>query len=214
VGSFGAVFFDIDGTIVDARRDIANAMNHALRSLGRAQLPDDEIISYVGTGVSYLVGNCLKSGDKELVARGTRLYTEYYMAHPADEARLYPHDVEILEYLKPRRLFVITNRYVSFADAVLNGLGIRGYFEEVVGGDDESCLKPSACVIDGVASRFDIDKSAAIIVGDMDVDIMAGKNSGIATCWVTHGLGKIEDIKHLKPDFIIEDLIELKEIIR
>jgi HAD superfamily hydrolase (TIGR01549 family) len=136
------------------------------------------------------------------------------MAHPADEARLYPHAVEILEYLKPRRLFVITNRYVSFADAVLNGLGIRGYFEEVVGGDDESCLKPSACVIDGVASRFDIDKSAAIIVGDMDVDIMAGKNSGIATCWVTHGLGKIEDIKHLKPDFIIEDLIELKEIIR
>jgi phosphoglycolate phosphatase-like HAD superfamily hydrolase len=209
-----AVLFDIDGTIVDARRDIANAMNYALRTLGLRELSVGEIASHVGTGVSWLVSNCLGSDDPKLVGRGTELYGQYYMAHPSDEARLYPHAVEILEYLKGRRLFIITNRYTAFAEAVLGGLGIRKYFEAVIGGDDEACLKPSACVIDGVVSRYGIDKARSLIVGDMDVDIMAGRNSGVKTCWVTHGLGRIEDIKHLKPDYIIEDLIELKEIVK
>jgi len=207
------IFFDVDGTLVDARRDIANAVNFALKSLGRPALPDEVIISYVGTGVMYLVGKCLGSEDSALIEKATKLYSSYYMAHSADEATLYPNAVEILEYLKDRRKIILTNRYAVFADAVLKGLGIRQYFEEIIGGDDEACLKPSACVLDKVVPRLGIDKSRALIVGDMDVDVLTGKNTGVKTCWVTHGLGKIEDIRSLKPDYIIENLIELKAIV-
>ena len=65
-----------------------------------------------------------------------------------------------------------------------------------------------------MVSKEKIDKTKALIVGDMDVDILTGKNTGVKTCWVTYGLGRIEQIRDLKPDYIIEDLIELKEIIK
>lgn len=208
------IFFDVDGTLVDARRDIANAMNHVLKSMGLATLADETIISYVGTGVTYLIRKSLGTDDEALIEEGTRLYGDYYVAHAADEAFLYPHVGEILDYLKGKRKLILTNRYAAFADVLLNALGIRGHFEEIIGGDDETCLKPSACILDRVAKRLGIDKGRSLIVGDMDVDIMTGKNAGTKTCWVTYGLGKMDEIKSLKPDYIIEDLIELKEIIK
>ncbi len=208
------VFFDIDGTLVDASRDIANAMNHALRVLGFPELSRETILSHVGAGVKDLIRKSIGTDDEALVDKGTKLYTDHYIAHAADETTLYPHAVDILEYLKSKRKFILTNRYASFADVALRGLGVRDYFEEIIGGDDENCLKPSACVVDRAVKRFGIDKSKSLIVGDMDVDVMTGKNAGVAVCWVTYGLGKVEDVSPLKPEYIIDDLIELKEIIR
>ena len=212
--SIDTIFFDVDGTLVDARRDIANAMNHALHTLGFSRLPDETIVSHIGSGVKDLIRKSLGTGDEAIVAKGTKLYSDYYIAHAADETILYPHAVEILEYFKDRRKFILTNRYAAFADAALRGLGIRGYFEEIIGGDDENCLKPSACIVDGVAGRLRIDKKRSLIVGDMDVDVMTGKNAGIAACWVTYGLGKREEVAPLSPEYIIDDLIELKHIIK
>lgn len=212
--SFSTIFFDVDGTLVDATRDIANAMNHALKTMGYEALPTDIITSYIGHGVSDLVRKSLRTDDEALVERGTQLYTDHYIAHAADETTLYPHAVEILEYLKDKRKFILTNRYVSFAEVALKGLGIADYFEEIIGGDDESCIKPMACIVDRAASMFGIDREGSLIVGDMDVDVMTGKNAKVATCWVTHGLGRPDDVLKLKPDYVINDLLELKDIIK
>jgi len=210
-----AVFFDVDGTLVDSRKDIANAMNHALSTLGFAKLSQEDVIAHVGNGVKDLVRNCMGPGmDEATIEKGAELYWKHFMAHAVDETVLYPHAKDILEYLKGKKKFILTNRYKNFAEATLKGLGVIGYFEEIIGGDDETCLKPCAGVLDRMASEGRIDKAKALIVGDMDVDILTGKNAGIKTCWVTYGLGKPEDIRDLKPDYIIEDLIELKEIIR
>jgi len=215
VATIDSVFFDVDGTLVDASKDITNAMNHALSSLGLKRLSQDEIMAHVGNGVKDLVRNSMGAGtDERLVQKGADLYWQYFMAHAVDETVLYPHAKEILEYLKNKRLFIVTNWYTDFAEATLKGLGIRKYFEDVIGGDDETCLKPSACILDTITPRVKIDRSRSLIIGDMAVDIMTGKNAGMKTCWVTYGLGKLEDIRDLKPDYIIEDLIELKEIIR
>ena len=75
-------------------------------------------------------------------------------------------------------------------------------------------MKPSACVLDTALPKLKVDKARSIIVGDMAIDIMTGKNSGIKTCWVTYGLGKAEDVEPLKPDYAIDDLIELEKIIQ
>ncbi|MFA6142911.1 MAG: HAD-IA family hydrolase [Candidatus Omnitrophota bacterium] len=208
-----AIFFDFDGTLVDARADIVKAMNYALTSLGRKEKPFEEIVSHIGTGVSDLIAKSLNSDDASLIERGVKIYGEYYIKHPADEARLYPHAKEILEFFKDKRKFILTNRYVRYADMALEALGIKKYFEDIFGGDDENCLKPSACVLDGILPGLKIEKRKAIIVGDMAIDVMTGKNSGIKTCWVTHGLGRKKDVLPLKPDYIIDDMIELKRII-
>lgn len=209
------IFFDVDGTLVDSSRDITNAMNHALSALGYRTLSREEIVSHVGNGVKDLVRNCMDGCEDEAsVQKAAGLYWEHFMAHAVDETVLYPHAREILEHFKDKRKFILTNRYKDFAEATLKGLGIIGYFEDIIGGDDEACLKPSACVLDNIELKVKVDRKRSLIVGDMAVDIMAGKNLGIRTCWITHGLGKAEEVRPLEPDFIIGDLIELKGIIR
>lgn len=208
------LLFDLDGTLVDARLDIVNAMNHTLRSLGYDEKPFADIVSYIGTGVGDLVAKSMGTRDTKLVEDGVKIYGEYYLKHPADHAKLYPNVVEILEYFNKKRKFILTNRYAVFAAAVLKELHIAKYFEDIIGGDDENCLKPLACVFDKFMPKLNIDRASAFIIGDMDVDIMAGKNSGIKTCWVTHGLGRKEDVLPLKPDYIVDDMIELKGIVK
>jgi phosphoglycolate phosphatase len=213
-GEFDTILFDVDGTLIDATSDIANGMNYALRALKLPELPKETIVSYIGAGVKYLIRNSIGAGDDAIIEKGTRLYADYYLAHAVDETVLYPHVTDILEYLKGKRKFIFTNRYASFADVALRALGVRDYFEAIIGGDDESCIKPSVCSVDRIVKEFDIDKSRSLIVGDMDIDVMTGKNSGIKACWVTYGLGKVEEVSPLKPEYIIDDLIELKEIIK
>ena len=208
------IFFDVDGTLVDARRDIVNAMNSALRQMGFPERSFDEIVSYIGTGVKDLISKSLHSDDEALIEKGVELYGNYYIAHPADEAALYPHARETLDHFRNKRKFILTNRYARFADSVLAALGVREYFEDIIGGDDEGCLKPSACVLDPHLPKLKVDKEKVLIVGDMAIDVETGKNAGIKTCWVTYGLGKREEVQPLKPDFIIDDLIELEQIIR
>lgn len=209
-----AIFFDIDGTLVDDRIDIVNAMNYTLRQLGLKEKPPHLIVSYVGTGVSDLIRKSLGEDKADLTEEGVRLYGDYYIKHPADEAKLYPHVKETLEYFRNKRKLILTNRYAKFADPVLKKTGIRDYFEEIIGGDDENCLKPSACVLDNLLPKLKIDKARSIMVGDMAIDVLMGKNSGVATCWVSYGLGRPEEVSPLKPDYTIDDIAKLKGIVK
>lgn len=212
--SIDTIFFDVDGTLVDATRDITNAMNRALAEMGLPQKPHDEIVSYIGTGVRYLVESSMGRHDEALIDRGVRLYSEYYIRHPADHTIIYPNVVSTLEYFSAKKKYILTNRYSQFADAMLRAIGLRRFFLGIIGGDDETCLKPSACVFDRPAHKLELDRERTMIVGDMAVDVEAGKNAGIKTCWVSYGLGKTDDIKGLKPDYIIDDIGELKKIIK
>lgn len=207
-----AIFFDVDGTLVDARGDIAGAMNRVLAKLGKPQLSVDVITSFVGTGVKDLIAKSLGSDDKELVDCATALYEEEYLKAPADHAKLYPGVIGTLEKLAGKRKFILTNRYARLATAMLDKLDISRYFESVFGGDDEKCIKPSACVLGKLLPKLGIDRRRALMVGDMDIDVLTGKNSGVATCWITHGLGKSAQVLKLKPDYVIEYITELVEI--
>ena len=208
------IFFDIDGTLVDSSVDIVAGVNATLKKLG---IPRDkgsgEIMSYVGTGVKYLIRKSAGIDDDKTIDEGVKLFSDYFMKHAADNAKVYPHVGDILEYYKDKKKYIVTNRYERFADATLKGVGIRKYFGGIIAGDDESCLKPSVCVLDPVLLNTGVDRKKTMIVGDMAVDVMSGKNSGIKTCWVTYGLGKREDVEPLGPDYIIDDLIELKGIV-
>lgn len=208
-----SIFFDVDGTLVDARNDIAGSVNHALKSLGIREKSVPEIVSYIGTGVKDLIRQSLGDDNLSLQEKAEEIFTGYYVKHSADTATLYPHVKEVLEHFKDKKKYILTNRYSRFAEITLNALGVGQYFEEILGGDDEDCLKPSACIIDRVLHKLKIDKSRSIIVGDMAIDVMTGKNAGIKTCWVSYGLGRLEDIRNLSPDYIVDDIIKLKSII-
>ena len=207
-----AIFFDVDGTLVDSKDDIANAMNYTLKRLGVDARPKELIVSYVGTGVKDLVAKCLGPENAGLAARGVEYFSDFYTKHSTDRSTLYPHVKEILEYFNKKDKYVITNRYTKFADATLKGLGIIKYFKAVLGGDDENCLKPAACSIERYFPELEIDKNRSIIVGDMAIDVKAGRSAGVRTIAVLGGSSSRTELKREKPYRIISSLCEILDI--
>jgi len=208
------ILFDLDGTLVDSRKDIVKAVNFTLGRLGLPEKPAELIVSYIGLGIRDLLRKSLGKEKGSLAEPALKIFAEYFSKHCVDESRLYPHVKEILDYFRDKRKVVVTNRGRESAEITLKKLGIGDYFQEIFGGDDENCVKPSSCPLDRVAFQLGFDKNKTIMVGDMDIDILAGKNFGVLTCWVAYGLGKKEDVEKIGPDYIIDDIIELKDVIK
>ena len=208
------LIFDLDGTLIDSRQDIANAVNFTLSKFGIPEKSMQEISSYIGMGVGNLIRKSLGQRQDIPFNKALATFEGYYRQHATDESKLFPAVEEILEYFKHKHKVIITNRNYEFAQIALKATGIDQYFSEIIGGDDIDCMKPSACPLDTAIYKLDINKQRAIMVGDMDIDVLAGKSAGILTCAVTYGIGKRQDIIKAKPDYIIDSLLDLKKIIK
>lgn len=206
------IIFDLDGTLVDSKEAIAKGINFALKKVGLKEKSMGEICSYIGIGVDDLINKSV--GKKHLkLFEETKTIFENYRRNSPDGSRLYPGVKETLEYFKNKTKVILTNGKHEFALLTLNRLGICDYFADIIGGDDLECKKPSPCPLDRITSKFNADKRKTLIVGDMDIDILTGKNAGILTCAVAYGIGKREDIIKANPDYIIDSLLQLEAII-
>lgn len=208
-----AIVFDLDGTLVDSKKGIVKSVNNTLKEMGLNEKPHDEIASYIGSGVRDLIAGALGKKNENLIERAILIYNRHFLRESSKKSRLYPHVIEILNYFREKLIFLVTNREKEKAEITLKAHGIHEYFKEVIGGDDEKCLKPEPCSLENVVKWTD-NKKRVVIVGDMDLDIMAGKKAGIITCAVLHGIGEEEDIRNSNPDYIIKNLLELKNIFK
>jgi len=208
-----AIFFDLDGTLVDSREDIVTAVNYTLEEAGVPKKSNEEIISYIGTGVEDLIVKSLGQEYKLFVDRCVEIFTDYFGKHYADKNKLYPHVKEVLELYRQKKLSIVTNRRTELTEGTLEKFGIKQYFQKIIGGDDDNCLKPSACPIEKALSEVVSGDEKSLMVGDMDLDVKAGKEAGIYTCAVTYGIGDKADLEKAEPDYLIDDMIKLKDFI-
>ena len=206
------IVFDLDGTLVDSKDGIADSINWALKKVGVKEKPKAQIISYIGIGVDHLIRESLGQENQSLFEK-TKAVFEEYRRNSSDNSRLYPGVEEVLEYFKDKKKVIATNGKREFALLALKRSGIYDYLIDVIGGDDVNCLKPSSCPLDIAMKRFNVDRDKTIMVGDMDLDMLSGKKAQIMTCAVTYGIGKKEDILKARPDFIIDNILDLKKII-
>ena len=206
------IIFDLDGTLVDSKEGLVDSVNFALKEVGAKEKSKKEIISYIGIGIDHLIRSSLGREYENRFEETKSVFENYRRSFP-DGSKLYPGVKEILEYFKDKKKVIATNGKHEFAVLALKRTNIYDYFADVVGGDDVDCMKPSSCPLDIAMKRFNADKEKTVIVGDMYLDILAGKKAGISTCAVTYGIGKNEDITKAKPDFIIDDILDLKNII-
>jgi len=208
------IFFDLDGTLVDSRRDITDAVNHTRKTLGiSGEKTLDEVHSYVGGGLRETVKCAIGVTDEEQIEKALVLFRDFYSENPVVKTSLYPLVNETLSSMPGIKKVVLTNKDRTIAVDVLTGLAIINHFSEIVGGDNEKYRKPSPEGIKKILKKYGLSPDSALIVGDMDIDIITGKTAGIKTCGVTYGIGKKEDILKSKPDHIINSIAELKNII-
>lgn len=207
------IIFDFDGVIIDSGKDIASAAQHVLKLFDQPVLSQEEIISYVGHGVQYLIRNCFKGCDDDFIEKVIPIYRKHYLENAVVETRLYEHVEETLEYIKKsgedKKIALVTNKPEDLTYKILDVLGVKQYFDMVVGPESVKKMKPDPEGILQVLEQFKIPPHQAVMVGDSHVDIEAGKNAGTITCGVTYGLGDREELINSSPDILINDTAEL-----
>ena len=211
-GSFAqirALVFDLDGTLIDSKLDLALAVNATLAAAGRAELPHERVFSYVGQGAMRLVERALGDGaTPEEVDRAHDFFLAYYRAHMLDNTILYPGVRECLEALSDRPMAVLTNKPWRFSREILEGLGIARYFREIYGGNSFETKKPDPFGMLAILAAFHVEPNQSMLVGDSDVDVKTARNSGAWACGVTYGFGA-ESLKEFPPDIMLDNLAEL-----
>jgi phosphoglycolate phosphatase len=211
-GTFAGVrvlMFDLDGTLIDSRLDLALSVNATLRKMGRPELPHEAIYKLVGSGAAILVQRALGRGaTEEESQRGLEFFLRYYREHMLDNTVLYPGVCEGLEMLKDRSLAVLTNKPVKFSQAILDGLDLARYFRVVYGGNSFATKKPDPEGARVVLQDFQASPHEAMLVGDSAVDVRTARNAGTWCCGVTYGLGP-EGFRAHPPDLLLDSLSEL-----
>jgi phosphoglycolate phosphatase len=204
------LIFDLDGTLIDSKRDLADSVNAMRVHLGEPLLPDELVYSYVGNGAAVLVQRSLPGRDEEEIERGLRFFLEYYRDHMLDATTLYPGVREGLDKLLAAdvKMAVLTNKPVRFSEHLIQGLGLERHFFRIYGGNSFEEKKPHPKGIELLMEESAIGRRETIMVGDSAVDVMTARNAQVRACGVSWGF-QPETFAQAPPDFVIDDMNEL-----
>jgi phosphoglycolate phosphatase len=211
--NYDLIIFDLDGTLIDSKLDLANSVNFTRRHMGLDVLEHQLIFSYIGDGATMLIRRAMGEGLGESdVQRALEIFLSHYREHLLDNTTLYPGVAEAIVALKPLKLTVLTNKPLRPTRAILQGLQIHDRFAVVYGGNSFDQKKPHPMGIEQILSDTRIARERTVMVGDSYIDIQTGRNAGVATCGVTYGLAS-DTLREPKPDFLVDDLRQLSRIV-
>jgi len=202
------VVFDLDGTLVDSREDIARAVNQGIVCVGGRKRPHEDIIPHIGRPLVEILAELLPHDLRDVAGKAAEIYREYFFDHCADNSRLYPGVAGCLEDLKGLSRAVATTKMTFMAVKVVEEMGIARHFD-LVQGSDGIPHKPDPEVLLRVLERLGKKARRSWIVGDTVYDIQAGKAAGMRTCAVTYGIGPVRDLKRAGPDLLLDTLADL-----
>ena len=196
-----AVIYDLDGTLVDSRADLADSVNAMLRRMGLPEHEDRIVWGFVGEGAERLIRRSLGPEHEHRYPEAAPIWRDAYGERLLAKTRLYDGIEELLRS-PPHLRAVLTNKPGDFARTILRGLGVRKAFREVIGGD-EAPRKPSPEGLLRLCASLGIQPAEALMVGDSTVDIATGKNAGVRTCAVEWDLRPAPSDLRLDPASVL-----------
>ena len=204
--------FDLDGTIADTRMDLAGAVNYMRGTMQLEPLQTDRIVRMVGNGMANLVRRAIADAEIDC-EEALRRMKRYYADHLLDTTRLYPDVAQGLAELheKGAKIALVSNKPGDACRAILEGLHIASFFDEIVGGDGDFPLKPAPDSLVALARKFGASAPECWIAGDNYTDLEAGRRAGFRRVFVTYGFG---DAREEKPDFTAGSFAEFMMIVR
>lgn len=208
------IVYDLDGTLIDTRRDITAGVNFVLASLGRSPLADQEIESYVGSGLHDLMRKSLKTENQNEVEKGGKIFKKYYEAHMLDHSVLYPGAVEALEYFKDRQQAVLTNKPSPFSENIVEGLAIGHFMMAVLTGGGGRPHKPDPALFEALMRQAGVGPSDCLFVGDSAIDFETGRRAGVETVLLAHGFTPRTELEALGPDWLFDGFSDFLSEVR
>jgi phosphoglycolate phosphatase len=212
------LIFDLDGTLVDSRLDLANSVNAMLANFGKPALPNEVIASYIGDGAPMLVRRSLGDPDDETyVQRALEFFLLYYREHKLDNTYVYPGIKEALNSIRTRgngagmKMSVLSNKPVVPSRAIVEALGLGSYFFQVYGGNSFHTKKPDPAGVQALLEESGTHPEQTVIVGDSEVDVLTARNAGTYSLGVSYGFAPHTFVE-APPDVLIETPEELVEV--
>lgn len=184
--------FDLDGTLIDSRQDLADAANAMLATYGAAPLAVPSVVAMVGEGARMLVARALTAAGvaadpDEVLPRFLDAYDQRLTA----TTRLYDGVATTLARLRDddARVSVLTNKPQRATDAILAALGVASSIDAAIGGDTPYGRKPDPSALQSLIARANVPASQTLMVGDSWVDVATAAAAGVDACLVTYGFG-------------------------
>ncbi len=205
------LIFDLDGTLIESKWDIATAVNLTLGELGLPVCEQEEIFGFVGDGIKHLLRQAVGEENHARYEEALRAFRGHYLAHCLDRTRFYPGIDRVLIHFAGKHKAVATNKSLEYTTRILDGLGAH-HFAYVIGGDNGYGLKPEPGMLLKILDELKVERDRAVLIGDSTNDITGGHNAGIKVCAVGYGMGNREKMAACNPDWFIEqpeDLIGL-----
>jgi phosphoglycolate phosphatase len=219
------LIFDLDGTLIDSREDLANSINAMLIHFGKKELPHEVIASYIGDGAPMLVRRSLGDPDDENFVQDAVLYfMSWYREHKLDNTYVYDGVKEALEAIQksrdgasararqPLKMAVLSNKPVGPTRAIVEALGLGPYFFQVYGGNSFHTKKPDPTGVQALLEEARATAEETVIIGDSDIDMLTARNAGIYSVGVTYGLAP-HTLQDAPPDVLIDHPRELADVL-
>jgi 2-phosphoglycolate phosphatase len=210
-----AVLFDLDGTLVDSEKDIAEAANFTREHYGLNRVPDSTIAQYVGNGVLTLLEKSLQTTDQAKILEAYEIFQQHYRVHCADFTKPVPGTFDLLNILKEKnvKMGVVSNKPQEFTDLVLQKLNLAPYFEVAFGPEATTNRKPHPEPLLVALQKLGAQTHESIMIGDSIVDIQAAQAAKIRVGALTHGYGTREVLSSANPNWMVDSFQELIPIL-
>ena len=205
------VVFDFDGTLADTWRDIETALNRTLSEAGLPVVGGPEVRSWIGSGVLPLLERALPEPERsrERIDSLYSVFRVHYERCCLDTTELYPGMEECLDALEGARLAVLSNKPEYFLERIIEGLGIKGRFDLVIGGDTLEVRKPDPRVLTELIARLGERPEQLFMVGDSAVDVLTGRAAAARTIGCAWGLRGRQELRDASVDVLVEHPSEI-----
>jgi phosphoglycolate phosphatase len=184
------IAFDLDGTLIDSRRDLADSANQLIEELGGQILTEEQIGGMVGEGAALLVRRALQASGRGERALALERFLEIYDERLLNHTRVYDGVAEVVRQVRGRaRLTVLTNKPTAPTERILAGLGLRDAFDEVIGGDGPYRRKPDPAGLNAMMKAANTSPENTLLVGDSAIDLETARRAEVSCCLVSYGFG-------------------------
>ena len=182
------IAFDLDGTLIDSSRDLADSVNELLGELGALPLPLEDVTKMIGEGAKVLIRRALAASGIAEDPGGIARFLEIYDRKLLDHTRPYEGITDVVRAARQHaRVAVLTNKPLAPSEKVLAGLGMRDLFDDVIGSDGPYPRKPDPTALLALMARAGATPERTLMVGDSRIDYETARSAAARCCLVAYG---------------------------
>ncbi len=215
IKSYGVVFFDLDGTLIDSEECITKSVQFALNQLSIDETDPDILRSFIGPPLRDSFRHQYSLTDKQI--NQARIdFKQYFMDYGIQKNYVYPGILDLLWILRASETFLVvaTTKPKDLAEEVLKHLDLLPFFKHVIGGTETGIKSTKSGIIEESIRLLPngLDTNV-VMVGDYTGDVTGAKANGIDSIAVTYGFGKEKELLNANPTYMASSVEDLRNIL-